>query len=106
MADPKQQGEREERGKGIDFRQDEFGHDQVQSEEVEHPHGGDVDLVSQSDMEAPGGSSSTGHHSQSDAANRHRQPGSAHLEHPVSDLSRGEQYDEDQGGGRGPDAVD
>lgn len=106
MADPKRQGDSDAPEKGIDFERDEFGHGQIQSEEVEHPHGGDVGLVSQRDMAAPGGSSGTEHHTQSDAANRHRQTGSAHLDHPVSDLSRGEQYDADQGGGRGPDAID
>lgn len=95
-----------QQGQGIDFRRDDYGHDQLQSEEVEHPHGGDVGLVSQSDMEAPGGSSGTEHHTQSDAANRHRQTGSAHLDHPASTLSRGEEFDQAQGGGRDSDSVD
>ena len=90
---------------GIDLSRDEFGHSPIQ-EESRQPIGGAGRLVTPSDMEAPGGSSSLHAQSQSDALARHRQPGSAHLDHDQTDLSRGEAFDQDQGGGRGQEDVD
>jgi hypothetical protein len=65
--------------------------------------------LSASDIQAGGGSSGAelARLSEDGQAGRQgREPGSHHLAHEASPLSRGERYDQEQGGGRGPDSVD
>jgi len=99
------QGDRQGEG-GIDLSRDEFGRSPIQTEEATLPTSSNSDLVNPSDMDAQGGSSSEHTRTQSDASARHRQPGSAHLDQPETDLSRGDAFDQAQGGGRGADEVD
>lgn len=65
--------------------------------------------LSASDVSAGGGSSGkelAQLSADGQVGRRRRQPGSHRLAHKATSLSRGERYDQEQGGGRGPYSVD
>jgi len=65
--------------------------------------------LSSSDTQAGGGSSGkelARLSADGQVGRRERQPGSHRRAHKVTSLSRGELYDQEQGGGRGPYSVD
>jgi hypothetical protein len=86
---------------------DEFKEAQAQGQAAERMAGG---APSASDQDAAGGSGGTGGYGNAQNQSLHQgQTGGpdANAEHPATrELSRGERFDLEQGGGRGADAVD
>jgi hypothetical protein len=105
MAQEQKDEQQQQESEGITIARDDFGRSDIQ-DEAEQPIGASGGLTNASDAEAPGGSSSMHTQTASDASARHRQPGSAHLDRPETSLSRGEAFDQAQGGGRDAGSVD
>jgi len=86
---------------------EEFKLAQTQAQPAERMLGG---APSASDQDAAGGSSGTGGYGNAQNQSFHQgQNGGpdSQAEHPTTrELSRGERFDLEQGGGRGPDSVD